>query len=259
MAFQRIVVIGSGRVASALATALANAGVNIIQVYSRNQAHAKTLAYKVGALACADSGQIDSTADLYIISVSDASINQIVEIPALHGKTIVHTAGSVPIDVLQSATEQFGVFYPLQTFSYGRTPDIKKVPFCLEASNNELLQNLKDLATRLSDSIYFINSQQRLYLHIAAVFANNFSNHMFVLAEKLLQHYQMPFEMLRPLLEETVAKLADISPSDAQTGPAIRRDQPVMDSHRQLLADMPELQNFYTFVSESIEKSHQSK
>jgi predicted short-subunit dehydrogenase-like oxidoreductase (DUF2520 family) len=248
------VIIGSGKVASALALALHHADITILQVYSKTYEHAQHLAEKVSAVAVLEAKQISQQADIYLISVSDSAIKQMSELKVLQSKFVVHTAGSIPLSIINQYTTRCGVFYPLQTFSEGRTVNMSDVPFCIEASQDSDYEELIILAKKISDKVYVVNSEQRLRLHLSAVFANNFGNHMFALAFELLKEYQLPFDMLRPLIAETAAKLQEMLPTDAQTGPAVRGDTNTITAHQELLRDKPEMQKIYTFVSESIEQ-----
>lgn len=251
---KNIVILGAGKVASALALALYHADITIIQIYSKTFEHAQHLAEKVGAVAVSEPDRISQQADLYLISVNDSVIKQVAELKALQNKLVAHTAGSIPLSILNQYTTHAGVFYPLQTFSEGRMVNMAEVPFCIESAQSSDYGKLESLARKISTKVYRVNSEQRLRLHLSAVFANNFGNHMFALAFELLKEYQLPFDMLRPLITETAAKLQEMLPSEAQTGPAVRGDLNTIKSHLELLQDKSEMQKIYTFVSESIEE-----
>jgi predicted short-subunit dehydrogenase-like oxidoreductase (DUF2520 family) len=251
---EKVSILGAGKVAGALATSLRQAGISIEEIYCRTPEKAAALAQRVSARFVTDINQLSQNADLYIISVSDSAIEHIASAPALQGKFIVHTAGSVNMEVLRPFSNKIGIFYPLQTFSAGREIDMSVVPFCLEASSDEYFQALKVLAEKVSNAVYEVNSQQRKQLHLAAVFANNFGNHMVTLASLLLDKYQLPSHMLRPLVAETAAKLQSMTAVEAQTGPALRGDKKTMTEHLLMLQEMPLMQKIYTFVSESIEQ-----
>jgi len=251
---EKVVIIGAGKVATALATSLYQAGIVIEEVYSRSFESAEKLAVRVSALPLSDINNINQYADLYIISVIDSAVENIASSKVLQGKFIVHTAGSIDIAALKPFSNRIGVIYPLQTFSLGREIEMSVVPFCLEAERDSDYQLLKLLAEKVSSSVYPVNSLQRKQLHLAAVFANNFGNHMVSLASQILANYQLPIDMLRPLVAETAAKLQSLTPTQAQTGPALRGDKITMESHLEMLHDMPLMQKIYTFVSQSIEQ-----
>jgi len=247
-----ISIIGSGNVATHLALHLKKTGYKIGTVYSRNIANAKELASKVDAKAVDKIDKINTDSDIYIISVSDSVVSSIVKQITFEPKLIVHTTGSIDINVL-ARFKNYGVLYPLQTFTKSKNIDVSKVPFCIEANNAEVLQQIKELADSLSDSVYELNSNQRLQCHIAAVFANNFTNYMFAVAESILQEKNIPFEIIKPLIQETVDKIMQISPHQAQTGPAVRNDKITIDKHIEIIKNK-DFKKLYSFVSDSIIK-----
>jgi predicted short-subunit dehydrogenase-like oxidoreductase (DUF2520 family) len=156
------------------------------------------------------------------------------------------------MDVLKTASANYGVLYPLQTFSFGKTVDFSQVPIAVEASSPEIAKQLEALAHKLSPKIVQMSSEQRLVLHIAAVFACNFSNHVFAIAQELLESKDIPFDYLRPLISETAAKVQQALPSEVQTGPAIRKDEKILQKHLDFLKDQPQLQEIYRLLSQSI-------
>jgi predicted short-subunit dehydrogenase-like oxidoreductase (DUF2520 family) len=164
----------------------------------------------------------------------------------------MHTAGSVPMDVFRDKATNYGVLYPLQTFTKSRSLDYSQIPFLTEANTPENLRMINHIATSVSKLVMEASSTQRLYLHLAAIFASNFSNHMYVLAEKLSNEYNMPFDLLKPLIAETTSKALGMSPQIAQTGPAVRGNTAVMERHLDLLKDRPKLQELYRMISGSI-------
>ncbi|MGE5394718.1 MAG: Rossmann-like and DUF2520 domain-containing protein [Candidatus Saccharibacteria bacterium] len=254
----RIVFIGAGNLATQLALALSEKGVRIQQVYSRTVESAQRLAQKVNADFTNDLSLVLKDAGMYIIAVKDAAIEQVVKgMDIQAGSVIVHTAGSIPMDILSGLTINYGVFYPLQTFSVDRKADFSTIPLCLEASNPALLAQLYQLAQRISSSIHMISSQERKTLHLAAVFANNFVNHLYWAAGEILQQSGLDFDLLKPLIRETAEKVQTMTPLEAQTGPARRNDRQVISNHLIMLESQPELQKIYSFVSESITHIHQ--
>ncbi len=250
----RITIIGSGNVATHLAAAFKNAGHVIVQVYSRELQNASLLAYHVKAEAIDDLTRINSDTDLFIIAVKDDAINDVAAALAKHQKLIVHTSGATSLDILLAQTNQAGVFYPLQTFSKTRELDFRTVPLCIEGRDESITTKLEDLARTISNNVYRINSDQRKTLHLAAVFACNFPNYLYHIAQQLLEQKQISFDLLRPLILETAQKVQDHLPADVQTGPAIRKDEKTMEAHLQLLHQQPHLQQLYQLLSQGIIK-----
>lgn len=250
----RIVFIGAGNLATNLAMALRKSGHEIVQVYSRTEESAKELAHQTVAEPVIQLSRIIGDADLYILSVKDDALEEVLQKLPLKDVFLVHTAGSVSMDILKEFTNDYGVIYPLQTFSRDRLVDFDDIPVCLEASTEENLKILETIASDLSKRFYFVDSVQRLYLHVAAVFACNFTNYMFASAENILRCHHFPFNILEPLIRETVDKAFVHSPSESQTGPAVRDDKQTMEKHLNLLSHSDKLQNLYSFVSDSIMK-----
>lgn len=252
----KVVVIGAGNLATQLSLALCESGVKILQVYSRTKESAKELADKLDCSFTTSTKSIVLNADLYIFAVSDKALLPILREMSLPIGPCVHTAGSIAADVFENYAEDYGVFYPLQTFSKQRKVDFTGIPICIE-SNDECLQaELFEFGNRISKRVHLINSEQRKRLHLAAVFACNFTNHMYSISQKLLNDKGIDFELLQPLIQETAQKILELDPISAQTGPAIRLDKAVMDSHEKQLMDSPDFQKLYSFVSESIYKMH---
>ena len=251
---KRIVLIGAGNVATHLGLALQRAGHEVVQVYSRTEASASALAERLGVPFTISLEEVVE-ADICIVSVKDAVLQTLLPIvvKGREGALFVHTAGSIPMDVWKGVTNRYGVLYPMQTFSKSREVDFNTVSFFVEANGEDDLEALVQLASSLSPKVYEATSEQRMSLHVAAVFACNFSNHMYALSAKLLEKYGMPFEAMLPLIDETARKVHELSPADAQTGPAIRRDGNVMDKHLALLSDEPVLQEIYEMISKSIQ------
>ena len=252
-----IVFVGAGNLATHLAKALHAAGFPIRQVYSRTEESARTLAEAVDADYTTNLKEIQKYALLYIVSLKDDAFLQLLpQIVASREDALwVHTAGSIPMSIWQGhGVERYGVFYPMQTFSKVREVNFKEIPIFIESNKSEDVQLLREIAIRISPKVYEADSEQRKSLHLAAVFTSNFTNHMYALADKLLQKYNLPFETMLPLIDETAMKVHELSPAEAQTGPAIRQDTGVMESHLQMLADEPQMQALYRSISESIYK-----
>ena len=249
----KIVLIGAGNLATNLGKALFRAGHEIVQVYSRTEASASALADVLHCSHTTDLKEVIKRADVFVISIKDSALSAVASSlqEGREGQLFVHTAGSMPMDVLPF--ERCGVFYPMQTFSKNKEVDFSVIPCFIEAKENTDLQLLKTLALTISDTVYELDSDNRKYLHLAAVFCCNFANHCFGLGARLLQeHGNIPFSVMLPLIDETAAKLYLMSPREAQTGPAVRWDTNVMEKHLQLLAETPDLQTIYQQFSKSI-------
>lgn len=249
---KNIILIGAGNVATQLGFALLDAGFKIVQVYSRTQTSVELLAEKLSADFTISIDEINLEADLYIISLTDEATGEICKKLDLHDKFVIHTSGSLPMDILSAVSNSFGVFYPLQTFSKSRNINFQDIPLCLEANSQENLDLLIKLAKKISEKIYEINSGQRKILHLAAVFACNFPNFMYSIARKILIGADLDFELLKPLIRETAEKVQTINPAKAQTGPAIRGDRKIMEQHLELLKDNKEMYDLYKFLSQRI-------
>ncbi|MDB5156953.1 MAG: oxidoreductase, partial [Mucilaginibacter sp.] len=199
----RITIIGSGNVATHLAAAFKNAGHRIVQVYSRSMQHAALLAYHVKAEPLDDLIQIDPETDVFVIAVKDDAIGIIAEQLAPHQKLMVHTSGATDLYALLAFADNVGVFYPLQTFSKTREVNFRNVPICIEAADEKIAKQLKELAQTVSNSVYDIDSKQRKVLHLAAVFANNFPNYLYTVAQQIMAQHGLDFDLVKPLILET--------------------------------------------------------
>jgi len=255
---ESVSIVGAGNLATQLALALTKKGIKIKQIYSRTLVSANELAEKVDADAIDDLSLLMNDADLYIISVKDSAIEEVLMNLSLDkDQLIVHTAGSISIEVLGSSTNHYGVFYPVQTFSKYREVDFSPIPICIEANDSSTLLKLGQLAERLSTSVHTINSEKRKTLHLGAVFVNNFVNHFYAIGSKILQTEKLDFELLKPLIWETASKVQTMHPMEAQTGPGRRNDQGVISAQLKMLEQQPEFQKLYSFVTDSIYHFHQ--
>lgn len=226
----RTVLIGAGNVATRLGQALRQAGHEVLAVGGRTRTAA-----------------VPPSADVYIIAVADRSIAQVAaELAGVQG-LVVHTAGSVPMNVLPQ--HRRGVLYPLQTLSRARQIDFARVPLFVESDTD--LPLLESLASSLSRDVHVLDSERRRHLHLAAVFCSNFTNSLYSMAHRLLQAEGIPFDVLLPLIDETAAKVHCLTPVEAQTGPAVRWDTPVMEAQRALLPD-DDMKQIYTLLSNYI-------
>jgi predicted short-subunit dehydrogenase-like oxidoreductase (DUF2520 family) len=257
----KISLIGSGRVAFHLAQALLAQGHNIVQVYARDFDKTQKFAEKIQARACQSLQQFQST-DLIILAVSDSAIGELVkQVHELFPETLmVHTSGSTNIEVISHVHEKAGVFYPLQTFSLERDVNWTTTPLFVEAVADVDLKLLSALANSLSNRVYQYTSKQRLTLHLAAVFACNFSNYCFDMAKQIVDAEQVDFSLLYPLIVETAKKATENDPKQMQTGPAVRGDQNILAMHQNLLAqaERDDLKQVYQLLSDGILQRHHS-
>ena len=249
----KIAFIGSGNLATHLSLALKAAGEEIIQVYSRTDAHAKELADKLGCIHTTNLDKIYLNADVYILSVKDDAISQIAD-SICHKcphALFVHTAGSVLMDIFKGKANHYGVFYPMQTFSKARKVYFLPIPCFIEASSKEDLAIIRSLAESISDHVVDCDSEKRKKLHLAAVFACNLTNHCYRLAERVLQEEEIDWKLYLPLIDETAKKVSEMSPKDAQTGPMVRYDVNVMNRQLALIPD-ERTRQIYRLMAESI-------
>lgn len=252
-----IVLLGSGNVATHLGRAFKMAGQSIVQVWSRDINHARELADTLAAEPISDLSHLNRSADLYLIAVRDEAIREVASQLKVPDKLIVHTSGSTGLDALTGFSSRTGVFYPLQTFSKSNAVDFRQIPIAIEANTPEVTLLIRSIADRLSERIIELSSVQRKALHIAAVFACNFTNHLFALSKELLEKQNLEFNLLRPLIAETANRIQLNDPESVQTGPAIRGDQTTINAHLELLRDTPELMELYERLSQSIVNLHQ--
>lgn len=246
----KIVIIGSGNLATQLSLALKEAGKDIIQVYSRTEEHARALAERIGCGFTTSVDDVNRKADLYIVSIKDDAIRAMAA--KLAGvATVIHTAGSIPMNVFHGHADHYGVLYPMQTFSKNRKVDFREIPCFIEASDAETLAVIRQLAERISDHVVDCDSERRKKMHLAAVLACNLTNHCYRLAERVVEAEQIDFHLFQPLIMETARKVAEMSPRDAQTGPMVRNDKSVMEMQLQMLPDR-RTRDLYRLMAESI-------
>lgn len=253
----RFILIGAGRVASHLGLALKQAGHTIVQVYSRTEASASRLS---ALLSCDYTTNISSLheADAMIFMVSDSILPELIDsATAVHPSTMaIHTAGSMPMTLFEGKSEHYGVIYPMQTFSMDKEIDFHKVPCFVEASDSQTLHTISEIARSVSGQVRELAYSDRLYLHLAAVFASNMVNHCYHIAASICEEHGIDFHDLLPLIQETAMKVSTMSPHDAQTGPAVRGDKNVMQRQLGLLYQHKEIKEIYRQMSINIEKMH---
>jgi len=248
----KTVVLGAGNVATHLSEAFVRAGHAVVQVFSRTAEHASELAVRLQTSWTTSTDAIRQDADLYVFAVSDDALESLIKAVRPNGGLWLHTAGSVPMDVF-GTTARCGVLYPLQTFSRSRNVDFSRIPLFVEARQRDDEELLLNLARSLSSEVRVINSAQRKYLHLAAVFACNFANNMYAQAAEILKKADIPWQTLLPLIDETAAKVHNLTPLQAQTGPAVRNDRRVIEMQKALIEDA-ELKNIYELISNQIFK-----
>ena len=247
---KRVVIIGSGNVATSLAHGLA-ARCEVAQIYSRQLAHARALADAVGCTDATDDLQsLVNDADAYIIAVRDDAIADVIAAIPDNGALWIHTSGSKPIDLFAGHRARCGVLWPMQSFSREVVTPLDEVHFFAEANNEAALSDLMALGRMMSSHVIEADSDKRKLLHVASVFSCNFANHMWTLADEVLSEAGLPFDALLPLIRTTVDKLDRLSPAQSQTGPAIRHDIQVIDNHLAMLNG--DKRDIYQLVSQSI-------
>ena len=247
----KISFVGSGNVAYHLSKTLKNVGFTISSVSSKNTNNAKALAKNLNTKACLTE-EIDPSVDLVIIAVSDDSISEVIQALPQQIQSVIHTSGSIPMEVFQGKFENFGVFYPLQSFNKDQEIDMSSVPFLIEANTAELEKDLKYIAERVSTRAEIMDSEARKHLHLAAVIANNFVNYLATEAYSILEEQNIDGSLIRPLMLETILRLENNHPKHMQTGPAKRNDKEVLKMQEELLKSNPKLQSLYRQISELI-------
>ena len=246
--------IGAGNVATHLALALKDAGHRIRMIFSATEASASSLARRVGTAWTTHLQDLDGVeSDFYIMSVRDNAMLEVISDLNIRKGIVVHTTGSVGMDVLEGKSREYGVFYPFQTFRKEQAMDMSHVPLLVEGSAPEVLKKIRGLALSISDYVLDFSSDQRAHLHLTAAFACNFSNYMIRIAEEILEEHHIERALLQPLIGETFRKIQQGLPAvKNQTGPAVRGDTKTVEKHIELLKSHPEWQKLYTFVSQLI-------
>ena len=247
----QIVLIGSGNVAFHLAKAFTEAQIPISQIFGRNTTELQKISEQ---FSIPFSTETLADADLYIISVSDSSITEVSSLIKNKNVLVAHTSGSVSREAL-SGNYRKSVFYPLQTFSKSKNLDYSKIPFFIDAENENDEDILKNLASKISKNVMLANDEKRKYIHLTAVFACNFVNHLYARAKEISDSQGIPFDYFLPLIDETTQKIHELEPKLAQTGPAIRNDEKVLKLHESLLTDEEKLK-IYKTLNESIKKMY---
>ncbi len=251
----KIAILGAGNVAWHLAPALENAGHEITEVYSRDLKSADVILERLYAAEAVDNLDFsESKAEIYILAVSDQALQEISdEIILPEDSILIHTSGTVPLEVLgYSSASYTGVFYPLQSFTRGREMELDEVPFLLESEDEETLQKLKKLGKSISQNIHQVRSKDRKAVHVAAVFAGNFTNHMIRISEEIMRRQGLDFEILKPLIVESISKSLKLGSKNSQTGPAAREDYETLEEHHQFLNYNEQFAEIYRLISQDI-------
>lgn len=247
---------GAGNLAHNLAAALQQNGHELIQFYNHQVDKAKELALKYKARYCGNPSELDEKADICFLCVKDEAIAEVAAQLKLKETLVLHCSGSVPMELLKNSSQHYGVFYPLQTFSKKNLRSFEALPVCLEASDRDSEKTLQELALSIGAKTWMLQSAQRQQLHLAAVFANNFSNHLYHIASEILREKNIPLELLKPLIKETAERVMVHAPADVQSGPARRNDKAIIEKHLQMLENRPDEQTLYALFSNLIRKQY---
>jgi len=248
----KIALLGAGNLATHLGRKLATTGYEIIQVYSRTAAAAEKLAGQLGAGSTHSLDELDESAGTYLFCLPDDVIPCCLDQLRINDQLLIHTSGSVNVDIFEEYSRFFAVLYHLQSFSIDRDPDWATIPLCIEGNNPDTESMVRSMAEKLSGRVISLDSSNRKRLHLSGIFASNFSNHMYTLAYELARRHGLDPGLLSVLIRETAEKAIALEPACAQTGPALRGDENTMQDHIEMLKEIPEIQKIYTFVSESI-------
>ncbi len=252
----KICFIGAGNLATRLSKSLIESGYNISQIYNRTEKSAKLLADLLGTNYTSAIDRIDTNADLYFIALKDSAVDKVLSKINFNNKLVVHCSGSLPLSVLDKYSENTGVFYPLQTFSKNRNIHFNTIPIFIESNSVKNRNSLLEIAQQLSNSALVLNSEKRKILHISAVFACNFVNHLYSISAEILKTEDIPFDVLKPLILETARKVQEMEPKKAQTGPAVRFDETIISSHLKELDGINNYKELYNSISKSIFEYH---
>lgn len=250
----KVTLIGAGNLATQLGKSLKKAGVIISQVYSRTEDSARTLGELLEAEWLTDIKALRDEADIYIFSVKDSVLCELIsEVCKGRGdKLFLHTAGSMSMSCFEGKALRYGVFYPMQTFSKTKDVDFERIPVFIESNSIETEDVIRSLANKLTQRVIRLSSADRKYLHLAAVWACNFTNYCYTVASDILGEHGIPFDVMLPLINETTEKIQKISPKEAQTGPAVRGDRNVMSKQLELMNGKEDLQELYKMLSKGI-------
>ena len=254
----KVVIVGAGNVATVLGKLIHNADHEIVQILSRNEIHAKTLAQSFDCAWGAFGSTPYKDADIYLFAITDTALYHLDQYVQLQNKLVVHTAGSVSKDVLKNISANYGIIYPLQTL-VKESAEVPEIPIMVDGNSQETITILQEFAQSLSANVSKVDDAERLKYHVAAVLVSNFTNHLFAMADDFCLKESIDFEKLFPLIDETIERIKLYPPKVVQTGPAIREDIYTLGKHLQILSAHPDLKYLYLKLSESILKLHQNK
>lgn len=254
----KVALVGSGNVATVMGKVMYNAGHEVVQVLSRNENHAKSLAQQFNS----SYGSFKSTpykdADIYFLAITDTALYHLDQYLQLGEKIVVHSAGSVSKEVLKNVSTNYGIIYPLQSLLKS-SEDIPEIPLLIDGSSERVSSVINDFSKTLSANVTVADDQERLKFHVGAVLVNNFTNHLFAMGDEFCKKEKIDFDKLYPLIDETIRRVKLQPPQTVQTGPAIREDIYTLGKHLQILSAHPDLKYLYLKLSESILKLHQKK
>ena len=251
----KLTLIGSGNAATVLGRKIIDAGHEVRQVFSPNDQHARQLAHVLHCEPISDWKKIDLHSDLYIIAISDSSLLQIADHISLDKKTVVHTSGSVAMEILKQVSKNYGILYPLQSLRK-ELKSLPEITMLVNGNTRETLTFIYDFAKTIASPVQITDDDKRMKLHLAAVIVNNFSNHLYSLAENYCATEGVDFRLLLPLIKETAGRLGESTPQQLQTGPAFRNDEETIRKHLELLQQTPDLKRLYEALTESIAEFH---
>ena len=255
----KFLIVGTGNVAFHLSNALHLSGHSIAAVVGRTIESCQQIAHETGAKPFDKFPEDISSYDIILLSISDDAYKAMINsIPNIGNKLILHTSGSVDIDVFENKFQNFGVFYPLQRIQKNQDCNYSKIPFLVEANCSKNTKIVEDIAKSISDNVSIIDSKQRLFIHLAAVLTSNFTNFLYTLSAEILEKNNIDFSVLYPLINETVAKMKEATPQNAQTGPAIRNDRNIIDKHLSIIDD-EKTKELYSLISSMIHKKYSKK
>ena len=254
----KFVFIGAGNLATHLSLTLKINGFQIAQVYSRTEDSAKELAKKLDCGFTNSTGDIHKDADVYVIALKDSAYEKVLPQIDFGNKLVIHCSGSTPLSVLSGYAKNYGVLYPLQTFSKEREVNFREIPVFVEGNSAENKKKVLQVAHKISGSVALLNSEKRIYLHIAAVFVCNFVNHFYSIGSDILHSENISFDVLKPLIKETADKIKEMEPHNAQTGPAVRYDENIISKHLEHLKGKNNYDELYSLISKSIFEHHQN-
>ena len=249
-----IVILGAGNVAFHLTRALIENTLSVRQIFNRTLAHAQEIG-EANRVSYTDKISEIEKADLYIIACADSGIEEFSHYIPFDDVLVVHTSGSTPMSALKGDYRK-GVFYPLQTFTKSKRLKYDEIPFFVEAENPEDTMALKELAQRISNDVYELDFASRMEVQMCGVWAANFVNHMYKIAGDICEKNNVPFDVLLPLIKETANKVEEMPPYDAQTGPARRGDDVIINRHLDLLQNDSRLLQIYQILTDSIKREY---